>query len=143
MSVFSTFLGWVVMLRTLVKLQRHGARFPTTSASKAIVVALDKIQAVPEYKDSRLDFIKTYEYNLGSEDLVQFGADQCVVFSHTPVVHMIDIHCRSFDSGQVAYVRYAKLFSQGNLPFVRSDISGRVVNSATNWTAGKYKSLSL
>ena len=36
----------------------------------------------------------------------------------------------------MAYDRYRKLVSKGNLPFVRASGSDRVVDSATNWTAG-------
>ncbi len=43
---------------------------------------------------------------------------------------------RSFDAGQVAFQRYKKLIKGGNIPFVRSDISARVVATANNWTAG-------
>jgi hypothetical protein len=43
---------------------------------------------------------------------------------------------RSAESGALAYDRYRKLVSKGNLPFVRASGSDRVVDSATNWTAG-------
>lgn len=43
---------------------------------------------------------------------------------------------RAFDSGIEAYERYSTLISQSNLPFVRASDGTRVVESATNWTAG-------
>lgn len=43
---------------------------------------------------------------------------------------------RSFDAGQEVFARYSKLVSSDNLPFIRSDGSDRVVDTATNWTAG-------
>ena len=58
------------------QLQRHGARFPTAHATDAIRTALRKIQAVPEYHDPRLDFLTDFVYDLGTNDLVPFGAGQ-------------------------------------------------------------------
>ena len=43
---------------------------------------------------------------------------------------------RSYDAGQLAFVRYKALITKDKLPFVRSDNSERVVASANNWTAG-------
>ncbi|KAI0089281.1 phytase [Irpex rosettiformis] len=99
-------------------IQRHGARYPTSGATRGILSALAKLKNVTNFTDSRLDFIKTFQYTLGKDDLVQFGADQ------------------SFDAGQVSFERYQNLFKGNNTPFVRSDISARVVASANNWTAG-------
>ncbi|KAI0796390.1 phytase [Irpex lacteus] len=99
-------------------IQRHGARFPTSGATRRITTALAKLQNATNFTDPRLDFVKTFQYTLGKDDLVRFGADQ------------------SFDAGQVAFQRYQKLIKGGNIPFVRSDISARVVATANNWTAG-------
>ncbi|KAI0682711.1 phytase [Cytidiella melzeri] len=99
-------------------LQRHGARFPTSGAATKIQAALAKLQTVTNFTDSRLDFVKSFTFNLGTDDLVKFGADQ------------------SFDAGQEAFLRYSKLFDGNDIPFVRSDVSARVVASANNWTAG-------
>ena len=43
---------------------------------------------------------------------------------------------RSIEAGEIAFKRYPQLISQDNLPFVRSSSGQRVVDSATNWTAG-------
>ncbi|KAH8092499.1 phytase [Cristinia sonorae] len=99
-------------------LQRHGARFPTSGATTRIKSALDKLLAVREFTDPGLDFLKTFQYDLGANDLVPFGAAQ------------------SFDSGAEVYERYAHLVSKKNLPFVRASSSERVVKSAMNWTQG-------
>ncbi|KAJ6575775.1 acid phosphatase [Mycena vulgaris] len=99
-------------------LQRHGARFPTSGASASIVSGVNKLQSVQNYTDARLDFLKNFTYALGVADLVPFGAHQ------------------SFEAGEVAYERYSDLIRPGNLPFVRSSSGARVVDSATNWTAG-------
>ncbi|KAJ7113382.1 histidine phosphatase superfamily [Mycena epipterygia] len=73
---------------------------------------------VPNYIDAQLDFLKNFTYSLGVADLVPFGAQQ------------------SFEAGELAFERYTDLISAANLPFVRSDSSARVVDSANNWTAG-------
>ncbi|KAL0571446.1 hypothetical protein V5O48_010515 [Marasmius crinis-equi] len=103
-------------------LQRHGARYPTTGAAMMIVSAVSKLQDVKEaIMDPKLLFLKDYEYDLGTDDLVPSGAQQ------------------SLQAGQVAFSRYAKLISKDTMPFVRASDSLRVVQSATNWTAGISK----
>jgi len=44
---------------------------------------------------------------------------------------------RSYQAGQAAFLRYRRLVSPTNLPFVRASSGQRVIDSATNWTAGK------
>lgn len=58
------------------QIQRHGARFPTSSAGKNIQSAVAKLKAVKTYRDPRLDFLTHFTYDLGSDDLVAFGAAQ-------------------------------------------------------------------
>ncbi|KAH9947202.1 histidine phosphatase superfamily [Amylocystis lapponica] len=99
-------------------LQRHGARYPTGSSGKLIKASVKKLAAATESTSSQLAFLQDYTYDLGKNDLVAFGAAQ------------------SYDAGQEAYTRYAHLISQDNLPFVRASSKERVVQSATNWTAG-------
>ncbi|KAJ7686909.1 histidine phosphatase superfamily [Mycena rosella] len=99
-------------------LQRHGARFPTSGASTTIISGIHKLQSVHTYTDPRLDFLKNFAYTLGVADLVPFGAHQ------------------SFEAGEDAYSRYRNLLRPENLPFLRASSSARVVDSATNWTAG-------
>lgn len=43
---------------------------------------------------------------------------------------------RSYASGQEVFVRYSSIVDAENLPFVRASGSERVIQSATNWTAG-------
>ncbi|THG92822.1 hypothetical protein EW026_g8217 [Hermanssonia centrifuga] len=57
-------------------LQRHGARFPTSGAATSIIAAVGKLQTVKAYNDPDFDFLKTFTYDLGTNDLVEFGADQ-------------------------------------------------------------------
>jgi hypothetical protein len=57
--------------------------------------------------------------------------------SHTGrALYVLILTLRSFDAGQEAFIRYSRLFNRNNIPFVRSDVSARVVASANNWTAG-------
>ncbi|KAM5542355.1 hypothetical protein V8D89_003814 [Ganoderma adspersum] len=99
-------------------LQRHGARYPTSGVGKRIKAAIKKLQSVHKYNDSNLTFLKHYKYDLHKNNLVPFGAAQ------------------SHQSGQEAFQRYGSLVSKKNPPFVRASSSDRVVDSATNWTAG-------
>ena len=61
------------------QIQRHGARYPTSGVTEAIVEALEKLQDAATYNDPKLDFMKDYAYDLGMNDLVKYGADQYVV----------------------------------------------------------------
>ncbi|KAF4575445.1 hypothetical protein EYR36_006805 [Pleurotus pulmonarius] len=79
---------------------------------------MELLQAAPAFADPRLSFLRNFTYNLGTEDLVPFGAAE------------------SFSAGEVAFKRYAHLVTPDQLPFVRASGSERVVLSATNWTAG-------
>lgn len=101
-------------------IQRHGARYPTSGADERIRNAVTKLQSANAYLDPRLSFLKDYEYNLGIADLVPFGAFQ------------------STEAGAETFERYSALVSldRHGLPFVRASGSDRVIDSATNWTAG-------
>ncbi|TFK46995.1 acid phosphatase [Heliocybe sulcata] len=99
-------------------IQRHGARFPTSGASKRIQSAVAKLQGVDNYTDPALDFLKTFQYDLGTDDLVALGAAQ------------------SNEAGATSFERYSALVNESSLPFVRASGSTRVEDSARNWTAG-------
>ncbi|KZS87509.1 phosphoglycerate mutase-like protein [Sistotremastrum niveocremeum HHB9708] len=101
-------------------IERHGARFPTKSAGDKIESTIDKLHRVRKFKDPSLEFLREYAYDLGVEDLVPYGAAQ------------------SFDSGQLAAMRYASLVSSDadSIPFLRAAGDERVVDSGTNWTVG-------
>ncbi|KAG0695990.1 histidine phosphatase superfamily [Suillus ampliporus] len=99
-------------------LQRHGARYPTKSAGKAMKKSVKRLKSAKSFLDASLDFVANYTYALGTDDLVPFGATQ------------------SFEAGQLHYGRYASLVNERMLPFVRASGSDRVVDSALNWTAG-------
>ncbi|KAF8653453.1 hypothetical protein AX16_003928 [Volvariella volvacea WC 439] len=99
-------------------IQRHGARFPTTGASMRIKTVVDKLKNAQAYLDPRMAFMEDYVYDLGANDLVEFGAIQ------------------SRDSGIEHLRRYWNIISTDNIPFVRASGSERVILSATNWTLG-------
>ncbi|THH17127.1 hypothetical protein EW146_g3643 [Bondarzewia mesenterica] len=99
-------------------IQRHGARFPTSGSGKRIAETVGKLTALSEYVDEKLDFLHNFTYDLGTDDLIPFGAAQ------------------SFDAAGVEFERYSRLVSKENPPFVRAASSQRVVDTATNWTAG-------
>ncbi|KAI0072417.1 acid phosphatase, partial [Panus rudis PR-1116 ss-1] len=97
-------------------LQRHGARYP--NSDDEYDKSVGRLLKAKEFKDSKLDFLRAYEYELDEEELSAFGAAQ------------------SFESGQQSYRRYSSLVTQRNLPFVRAAGKSRVIDSARNWTVG-------
>ncbi|GJJ07302.1 hypothetical protein Clacol_001503 [Clathrus columnatus] len=99
---------------TCVKLQRHGARFPTIGAAAKMATAILNAQQAIAYLDPAFEFIKDWEYDLGYDDLINYGAAQ------------------SFETGEETYKRYSTLVSQDNVPFVRASDGTRVVLSATD-----------
>jgi len=99
-------------------IQRHGSRFPTPGATVGIKKAVDKLTTALTFNDPRLYFLANFTYNLGTNDLVPFGAAQ------------------SFVAGELQFERYSHLVDEDHLPFVRASSGERVVLSASNWTAG-------
>ncbi|GAA6015338.1 hypothetical protein JCM10207_008954 [Rhodosporidiobolus poonsookiae] len=96
-------------------LQRHGQRYPTANAGKKISASVAKLQAATSLTGD-LTFVKNYKYALSADNLTPGGAAE------------------AYQSGQEAYNRYQALYP----PFVRTDSSQRVVDSAGNWTQGYY-----
>jgi len=66
----------LVDVHPVFQLQRHGARYPTSGATRVITAALAKLQAVANYNDTKLAFLTSYTYGLGEGGLVKYGADQ-------------------------------------------------------------------
>ncbi|EIW76422.1 acid phosphatase [Coniophora puteana RWD-64-598 SS2] len=99
-------------------LQRHGARYPTSSDGKDFKASAEQLQSAKSFNGSQYDFLSNWSYQLGEDDLVPFGAAQ------------------SYDAGQTHYTRYASLVNSSNLPFLRASDSERVVETALNWSAG-------
>ena len=117
------------------QLQRHGSRYPTESAGADIEAAINKLRAAKHYKDHRLAFLKDFKYDLGTSDLIPFGAAQ-YVYQLDTLLPILRLRRRSYNAGQVSYRRYAYLVGEDEVPFVRAASSERVVDSAMNWTAG-------
>ena len=59
-----------------LQLQRHGARYPTTSARKNYLTSLAKLKSAPHYDNPQLNFLKNYTVVLGVDDLISFGATE-------------------------------------------------------------------
>ncbi|KAL7279575.1 hypothetical protein ACG7TL_005975 [Trametes sanguinea] len=99
-------------------LQRHGARYPNAEDGQNYSRAVDHLASADKFRDKRLKFLKEYEYDLGADDLVPFGASQ------------------TFEAGQIAFKRYGQLVNTTQIPFVRAAGAPRVISTATNWTVG-------
>ncbi|KAJ3565628.1 hypothetical protein NP233_g7513 [Leucocoprinus birnbaumii] len=99
-------------------LQRHGARYPTLGQSARIATALMRLQEAVLYTDAHFEFIKNYEYDLNTDDLLPFGEHQMS------------------ESGRKSFVRYASLANEHNIPFVRASGSDRVIQSTAKWIDG-------
>ncbi|KAJ7685564.1 histidine phosphatase superfamily [Mycena polygramma] len=102
----------------ITQLQRHGARYPTSGASVNIVSAVEKLQNADKYRHPAMEFLSSFVYTLGTDDLVPSGALQ------------------SYEAGALVFERYSNLVDRDNLPFVRASGGARVVDSANEWSAG-------
>ncbi|KAJ5326981.1 hypothetical protein MYU51_008149 [Penicillium brevicompactum] len=98
-------------------LSRHGARYPSNSKSKKYGALIDDIQANATAYKGKMAFLRSYEYNLGSDDLTVFGERQMV------------------GSGLKFYQRYEEL-TRNAVPFVRSSDSVRVIESGEHFIEG-------
>jgi hypothetical protein len=84
-----------------------------------------------------MDFLANYTYNLGQDDLLPLGASEWDGFTIILEVTQIAFESlRSFLAGALQFERYRDIVGSENLPFVRASSSKRVIESATNWTAG-------
>ncbi|VDC01405.1 unnamed protein product [Peniophora sp. CBMAI 1063] len=99
-------------------LQRHGARWPTSGAGGRQADTLARLQAAGPFTDPKYEFLNTFVYDFGVDDLLPFGANQ------------------SQQTGADIFNRYSALADENNIPFVRAAGDQRVVDSSTNWTAG-------
>ncbi|KAK2041562.1 histidine acid phosphatase [Colletotrichum somersetense] len=102
-------------------LSRHGARDPTAGKTVNYKALVDRIHANVTSYGRGYEFIETYEYTLGADQLTSFGQKELV------------------DSGVAFYKRYHAL-AAANDPFIRSSGQDRVVESGLNWTQGFYGS---
>ena len=86
--------------------------------------------------------MKNYAYDLGMDDLVEYGADEYVIGFEIPLCHQTftpALSVRPYALGKETFKRYRSLFAKGDhLPFVRASGSKRVVLPARNWTRGMF-----
>ena len=59
-------------------MQRHGARYPNGDDGEQYGDGVNHLAAADKFIDKKLKFMKGYEYDLGADDLVPFGAAQWV-----------------------------------------------------------------
>ncbi|CAG8952476.1 hypothetical protein HYFRA_00001223 [Hymenoscyphus fraxineus] len=101
-------------------LSRHGARDPTSGKTKVYNETVNQIHAKAESYGAGYEFLKSYEYTLGADQLTQFGQQQLI------------------NSGKNFYSRYHTL-ALNTIPFIRASGQDRVVESAQNWTQGFHE----
>jgi hypothetical protein len=98
-------------------LSRHGARYPTSKKTTSYQAMFTQIKANVKNYTSSYAFVVNFNYTLGSDLLTPFGSQELV------------------NAGTKFYGRYQNI-SNTLTPFVRASSSQRVIDSATNWTAG-------
>ncbi|KAK0704242.1 histidine phosphatase superfamily [Apiosordaria backusii] len=103
-------------------LSRHGARDPTFGKAVQYIYLVNRIQENATDYGSGFEFLKSYKYSLGADQLTLFGERQMV------------------NSGLQFYNLYRSLASK-SIPFVRASDQNRVVVSAKNWTQGFHTAL--
>ncbi|PYH87432.1 3-phytase A [Aspergillus ellipticus CBS 707.79] len=99
-------------------LSRHGARYPSASKGKKYSELIAKIHenATTSF-EGVYAFLNTYNYSLGTDDLVPFGEQELVY------------------SGEKFYQRYEAL-AKDIVPFVRASGSDRVIASGQKFIEG-------
>ncbi|KAK1989681.1 histidine acid phosphatase [Colletotrichum falcatum] len=102
-------------------LSRHGARDPITSMAAKFETLINRIQNSVTSYGKGYEFIKTYKYTLGTEQLTPFGEREL------------------FDSGKAFYKRYQALAAV-NKPFIRASGQQRVIESGLYWQQGFHRS---
>lgn len=63
------------------QLQRHGARYP--NANDDYDTAVKHLLHAHDFQDASLEFLREYDYQLHTDVLVPFGAEQCVLSRFT------------------------------------------------------------
>ncbi|KAK4160771.1 histidine phosphatase superfamily [Cladorrhinum sp. PSN259] len=105
-------------------LSRHGARDPTFGKTVQYAALITRIQEQTTTYGPGYEFLKTYNYSLGADQLTKFGQQQLV------------------NSGIKFYQRYHDLIrSSSHQPFIRSTDQDRVLMSAQNFTHGFHRAL--
>ncbi|KAK4221740.1 3-phytase A [Podospora fimiseda] len=102
-------------------LSRHGARDPTFGKTIQYASLITRIQETTTSYKPGYEFLHSYNYSLGSDQLTSFGQQQL------------------YNSGIKFYSRYKSLFP--TKPFIRAADQDRVVMSAQNFTSGFHHAL--
>jgi len=112
-------------------LHRHGARYPTSSATEgapyfgSVIANVSKLNH-PNSNFSAwgpLSFLNHWNYQLGAEILVPWGSQEL------------------FDSGVAHYYQYGALYNQTDdkhKPVIRTTSESRMLDSARYWTLGFF-----
>lgn len=107
-------------------LSRHGARAPTYGKSLQYTILINKIHdgisSGSGSYGSGFEFLRKYNYSLGSDQLTRMGQQEMV------------------NSGLKFYSRYRSL-ARTSTPFVRAGGQDRVIHSAENFTQGFHAAL--
>jgi hypothetical protein len=98
-------------------LSRHGARAPTRHRAEFYAEVIDSIHRDATSYAPGYEFLETYAYALGADQLTAMGRQQM------------------FNSGLKFYRRYRAL-ARREAPFVRASGQRRVVDSAHNFSSG-------
>ncbi|KAL2148517.1 hypothetical protein VTH82DRAFT_2071 [Thermothelomyces myriococcoides] len=103
-------------------LSRHGARAPTLKRAAQYAELIDRIHNSTVSYGPGYEFLETYNYSLGADELTKMGQQEMV------------------NSGIKFYHRYRAL-ARDSIPFIRTAGQNRVVQSAKNFTQGFHSAL--
>ncbi|KAL8690821.1 MAG: hypothetical protein Q9218_003817, partial [Villophora microphyllina] len=102
-------------------LSRHGARDPTASKTKAYNSTIQRLKSsVPRLPSGKYNFLNTFEYTLGADQLTVFGEREMINF------------------GITFHDRYEQL-AKRSTPFIRASGEARVIESAQNFSQGFHQ----
>ncbi|KAK1573286.1 histidine acid phosphatase, partial [Colletotrichum navitas] len=103
-------------------LSRHGARDPIRVMAEKFAELVHRIHTSVTRYGRGYEFIKTYKYTLGTEQLTPLGERELI------------------ESGKAFHKRYQALAAM-NKPFIRAAGQERVIESGHNWIQGFYGSI--
>ncbi|KAK1561395.1 histidine acid phosphatase [Colletotrichum navitas] len=102
-------------------LSRHGSRNPKATKMRKFKALIERIRTKVSHYGDGLEVLKTYKLPQDVDQLTPFGKKE------------------SIDSGRSFYARYQDLATD-NDPFIRSISEDRVVQTASLWKQGFYRS---
>ncbi|SPN98610.1 related to 3-phytase A precursor [Cephalotrichum gorgonifer] len=98
-------------------LSRHGARDPTSRMTAVYNATLAEIRRTATSYGKGYEFLRDFEYTLGTDQLTRFGIDQML------------------DQGRAVASQYHDL-AKAEIPFIRASGQDRVIDSAVHWLSG-------